>query len=366
MIPAVASGQRSIPSPDVSTWGVVLAGGVGSRFWPLSTPSRPKQLLPLVSGQPLIVDAVRRIEPLVGRERILVLTNAALRERLGELLPELPPEHVLAEPRPAGTAAALTWAASIIARRDGPEAVMASVHADWAVSNEAAFLATLSAAVEAAWRYRALVTVGVVPSRPDPGFGYIRPGEVLSDSGTVPVYRVREFIEKPDRERAARMVAEGCLWNSGIFVWRVGDFLEEVKARCPEVSGALNECGLDADCFFERVRSVSVDVGVLERSPRVLVLPGDFGWDDVGTWAALRRVRPLDSWGNAISGQVYAVEARDNVVHAASGTTVVLFGVEGLVVVAVEDGLVLVTTLDKSAELKELLERLPATLRERA
>jgi mannose-1-phosphate guanylyltransferase len=365
VIAAVTAETFSSQAGAGPVWGVILAGGVGSRFWPLSTPSRPKQLLPLLSDQPLLVETVQRIQRLVRPDKILVLTNSALKEKVGELLPQIPSEHILAEPRPAGTAAALTWAASYIERRDGPEAVMASVHADWAVLNPASFLATLNEAVQAARRHRALLTVGIVPSRPDPGFGYIRPGEELERSDSACVYRVREFIEKPDRERAAQMVAEGCLWNSGIFVWRSGDFLDEVRAHCHEVAGALLECGSDMRCFFERARNVSVDVGVLERSPGVLVIPGEFGWDDVGTWAALRRVRQLDAAGNALVGRVYAVEASDNVVYSTGNSSVVLFGVQGLVVVAVEDGLVLVTTLDKSADLKELLEKLPAAVRER-
>lgn len=346
----------------MSRWAVVLAGGVGSRFWPLSTPERPKQLLPLVGDRPLLVDALDRLAPLVPASKTLVLTNATLAGAVREAAPALPAEHVIAEPRPAGTAAALAWAAAEIARRDGPEALMISIHADWAIGDAAAFRASLLAASVAAETHQALVTVGVVPSRPDPGFGYIAPGEVVAGE----VRQVRRFVEKPSRERAAEMVETGHLWNSGIFVWRVGDFLRELRAHTAELADALPHLddASGAERFFAAVRTpVSVDVGVLERSGRVLVIPGDFGWDDIGTWGALRRVRPGDAAGNAVSGAVHAVQSSGNVVHA-EGSTVVLYGVEDLVVVA-RDGLVLVTTVDRSAELKTLLDALPADVRER-
>jgi len=343
----------------MSRWAVVLAGGIGSRFWPLSTPSRPKQLLPLVSGDPLLVDSVARLAPIVPPDRVLILTNETLVPAIASLLPDIPRANLVAEPRAGGTAAALTWAAQEIARRDGPDAVMMSVHADWSVSDAVGFQQALTRAATVAEHHAVLVTVGVVPTRPDPGFGYIQPGEPLEDG----VRRVARFVEKPDRARAAEMCRDGFLWNSGIFVWRVGDFLDDVRRLTPEIAPALHAYAHDIHGFFAAVQPVSVDVGVLERSNRVVVVPGDFGWDDVGTWGALKRVRAIDAAGNAVQGRAYAVDARDNVVHAA-GSTVVLYGVSNLVVV-VEDGLVLVTTVDRSTDLKTLMDALPRGVRER-
>jgi len=340
----------------VTTWAVVLAGGVGSRFWPLSTPERPKQLLPLVTEHPLLVDTINRLTPLVPPERTLILTNAGIKNEVA-LFAHVPRENVIAEPRPAGTAAALAYAATEIERREGREAGMICVHADWAVTDEPAFRTALSTAVTAAARQASLVTVGIVPTRPDPGFGYICPsGEV--EPG---VLRVERFIEKPDKLRAAKMVADGYFWNSGIFAWRVGDFLDEIRALTPEVSPALGITGIGE--FFDKVKSISVDVGVLERSNKVLVIPGRFGWDDVGTWGALARVRAKDASGNYSHGQVFARDAHDNVVHADGQMAVVLDGVSNIVVVAI-DGVTLVTTVERSADLKSLLETLPPDLRE--
>lgn len=343
----------------MSRWCVVLAGGVGSRFWPLSTPARPKQLLPLVTSTPMLRDTLTRVGPLASPAHTLVLTNASLAAAVREMSPEIPADQVIAEPRPAGTCAALAWAAHVIARADGREAVMLCVHADWAIGDVSGFQSTLAFAAMVAEQRHALVTVGVVPTRPDPGFGYIQPGETVGDR----VQRVARFVEKPDRERAAQMVDAGYYWNSGIFAWRVGDLLDELDALTPEVAPALAAHPDDREAFFAAVQSVAIDVGVLERSARVLVVPGAFGWDDVGTWAALHRVRAHDAQDNATLGPVHALRASGNVVHT-EHTPVVLYGVNDLVVV-VRDGVVLVTTREEAADLKQLLDSLPADLRDR-
>jgi len=341
----------------VSRWAVVLAGGVGARFWPLSTPERPKQLLPLVTDKPLLVDAVDRLAAIVEPARTLVLTNESLVKSIRRLLPAIPRENIIAEPRPAGTAAALTWAALAIERRDDKNATMISVHADWFIDNDVQFREVLLEAEEVAQKTHTLVTVGIVPTRADQGFGYIQPVNPNKKGGSP----VKRFVEKPDRARAEKMRSEGYLWNSGIFVWSVGDFLAQVKQHTPELAKAL---ALDRDAeaseFFASVaKPVSVDVGVLERSKNVTVIPGDFGWDDIGTWAALGRVRDKDEFGNVTIGAVHMLDCSDNVVRTDSGT-VVIYGVDNLVVV-VHDGLTLVTTREKAADLKRLVESLPAS-----
>ena len=338
-------------------WNVVLAGGVGSRFWPLSTPDRPKQLLPLISDVPMLRESLDRLLPLAPLERTLVLTNASLRDAVLAMEPALPVENVIAEPRPAGTCAALAWAARTIAARTGPESVMVCIHADWAIGDVDGFRRTLTDAAEVAAQEHALVTVGIVPSRPDPGLGYIQPGDVVFGD----VRRVVRFVEKPNQARAVTMMADGFFWNSGIFAWRVGDLLDEIRALTPEVQPALEASGDDLAKFFAQVQSIAIDVGVLERSHRVLVIPGRFGWDDVGTWAALHRVRTRDASGNAAYGPSFLFQSRDNVVHA-DGSTVVLYGVSDLVVVA-HDGVVMVTTRERANDLKALLDVLPAELR---
>jgi mannose-1-phosphate guanylyltransferase len=340
----------------VSRWAVVLAGGTGSRFWPLSTPEKPKQLLPLVTEKPLLHDTVFRLRPIVDPEHTVILTSASLTKPIGKLLRELPRENIIAEPQPAGTAAALTWAALSIERRDGRNAIMICVHADWAIADDERFRETLLEAERVALKTQSLVTVGIVPTRADPGFGYIQPSDPATGKASV----VKRFVEKPDRVRAEEMRNDGYLWNSGIFVWRVGDFLDEVDRHTPELAAALRHGRSgDASQFFASViMPVSVDVGILERSSKVMVVPGDFGWDDVGTWAALSRVRSKDEFGNVTTGDVHLLDCADNVVHADSGQ-VVMYGVNDLVVVT-KNGLTMVTTTDKASDLKRLIESLSA------
>ncbi|HUF66216.1 MAG TPA: sugar phosphate nucleotidyltransferase [Gemmatimonadaceae bacterium] len=342
----------------MTTWAVVLAGGVGSRFWPVSTPRRPKQLLPLVSGQPLLVDALHRLAQIAEPEKTMVLTNAELTDAVLRVAGGIPAENVLAEPRPAGTAAALAWAALQIRRRGGDDDVMLCVHADWAIGNPEAFTDALVRAARVANDAGALVTVGIVPARDDTGFGYVVPG-AAHRSGA---HRVSRFVEKPPREAAIALRGEGALWNSGIFAWRVGVFLRELAAHTPEVAHALELT--DAAEFFAAVEPVSVDVGLLERSANVLVLPGDFGWDDVGTWGALLRTRRSDPAGNAAHGTVHTLDATGNVAWT-DGPAVVLYGVSDLVVVST-GGTTLVTTVDRSNDLKKLVESLPQELREKS
>jgi mannose-1-phosphate guanylyltransferase len=339
----------------VSRWAVVLAGGVGSRFWPLSTPERPKQLLPLVTDQPLLYDAVERLGEIVDAAHTLILTQASLTKPIRALLGKIPHENIIAEPRAAGTAAALTWAALSIARRDGEDATMICVHADWAIGDDERFRQALLRAETLAIKTHSLVTVGIVPTRPDPGFGYIQP-----EGGTGDPSRVKRFVEKPDRAHAEEMVNNGYLWNSGIFVWRVADLLQEIDLHTPELAAGLRHgrSGDAAQFFSSVVMPVSVDVGVLERSSKVMVVPGDFGWDDIGTWAALKRVRSQDEFGNVTSGDAHLLDCGDNVVHAGTGQ-VVMYGVNDLVVV-VENGLTLVTTTDRASDLKRLVESLSA------
>ena len=351
-MPAGPDGARG------NIWIVILAGGVGSRFWPVSTPERPKQLLPLVTGEPMLRDTIGRVAALAPSERTLILTNSSLVPAVRRVAPEIPAANVIAEPKPAGTAAALAWAAHEIARRDGPEAVMVSVHADAAIGDVATFRAALMQAADAAKAEHALVTVGIVPRFADTGLGYIEPGAVVS--GTL--RRVARFVEKPERTRAEAMVAAGCLWNSGIFAWRAGDLLDEMRAHCPAVSRALETHATDLAAFFGAIeKPVAIDTAVLERSARVMVVPGDFDWSDVGTWAALRAVRAADANGNVPSGTAFLRDSNRNVVHA-DGPTVVLYGVDDLVVVSTK-GVTLVTTVERSADLKMLLDSLPPDVR---
>ncbi len=338
-------------------WAVLLAGGSGTRFWPLSSPSRPKQLLPLAGPRASAEESVDRLAGFVPPERMLMVTGASMAPHLMARLP-IPPENYLIEPRAASTGPALAWATLEACRRD-PEAVVLSMHADWIVQDAAAFVATAACAVDAASRHHRLITVGVVPSRPETGFGYIVPGERLDSAARA----VERFVEKPDAARALDLMAEGALWNSGLFAWRAADLRREIEAHTNEIAPYLERLDRgDVAGFFRDVREVSIDVGVLERSRAVAVVVGDFAWDDIGTWEALARVRPRDRRGNVVHGPVTLVDCSDCIVWN-DGQPLVLSGVRELVVVQA-NGRTLILDRARAPSLKKTLDELPPAVRE--
>ncbi len=338
-------------------WAVILAGGSGTRFWPLSTPQQPKQLLPLTGPESTAEAAVSRLEGLIPRERILVVTGAALAAPLAARL-GLPADNFLIEPRAASTAPALIWATWEARRRD-PDAEVLSLHADWAVGQPARFRETAGYALDVARRHERLVTVGIVPSRPETGYGYVVPGAAL-EAGA---HTVARFAEKPDAATALDLIAAGALWNSGLFAWTASRLLQEVTTHTPEVAPHLGrlERG-DVNGFFGAVTPISIDVGLLERSGAVGVVRGDFAWDDVGTWEAIARVRPKDVSGNVLVGPVVAHESQDCIVWT-TRDTVVLSGVQDLIIVEA-NGRLLVMDRARAADLKRVLDALPPDVRE--
>ncbi len=338
-------------------WAVILAGGAGTRFWPLSRPGAPKQLLPLAGDRPTLVDAVDRLEGLVDRERIILVTGPPLAEHVARLV-TLPVENVLVEPQAASTAPALVWATHEIRRRD-PAAEIVTTHADWAVPDRDAFRDAAATACDVAARFDRLVTVGIVPSRPETGYGYIMPGPPLDTDAR----KVARFVEKPDGPRALDLIAAGALWNSGLFAWTAERLLKEVAVNTPEVAPAVPclDRG-DIEEFFETVVPISIDVGLLERSNRVAVVPGHFEWDDIGNWEALYRVRPKDADGNVLVGRVHPNQSSDCLLWSDTDP-IVADGVKDLIVIHA-NGRILVTTRERAARLKRVLDALPYRVRE--
>lgn len=340
----------------------MLAGGIGSRFWPASTPSRPKQLLPLAGPRPLIVETVERARSLVPDERLRILAGPGLVEAFQSALPDLGRDAYWVEPHARGTGPALAWAAWQ-ARRSDPDAVLLSLHSDHAIEPLDRFLDGARAAAELARRDRVLVTVGVEPDRPETAYGYIRPGRGLEPAEGMPTFRVDGFHEKPDRDVAERLVAEGCLWNSGIFAWRADVFLEEVARHAPGIAAALRHLETDdADAFFAAVEPGSVDEAVLERSDRIAAIAAPFRWDDVGSWEGLARARGVATPGNVVVGSGRVEDGSGNILYAEGGS-IVLWGLDD--VVAVHTGTTtLVMRRDLAPDLKRLLDRLPDHLRQ--
>jgi mannose-1-phosphate guanylyltransferase len=270
----------------------------------------------------------------------------------------LPSANVLVEPRAASTAPALIWATVEAQRRD-PQAEVLSLHADWAVGDAAAFRRTADEALTTARQYGRLVTVGVVPSRPETGYGYIVPGPALGDGARM----VARFSEKPDAATALDLMAAGALWNSGLFAWTADRLLAEAEAHTPEVAPYLPALlAGDTERFFREVTPISIDVGLLERSAAVAVVSGAFAWDDIGTWQALTRVRPKDTNGNVVAGRAFMHESEDCIVWA-DHDTVVLSGVQDLIVVQA-NGRILVMPSERAASMKQLLDALPSEIRD--
>lgn len=368
-----ASGTLQDPEPagvvadatGLVLWAVVFAGGIGSRFWPLSTPERPKPLLALVTGNSLLEDTIGRLQPLIPPERVIVVTSHDIAPAIRGAAREVPEGNILVEPRPLGTAAALAWAAHEVARRAGPETPVCAMHTDLAVGFPGAFRDSLGTAAAVASREGALVAFGVRPTRAEPAFGYIRVGGAVERDGRLSegdAFQVAGFVEKPPLTEAEALGADGALWHSGIVVGSAKTMLDKLERYTPEIAPGLAALrGGNLVAFAELIRSISIERGLLERIARFLVLLADFGWDDVGTWASLRRARDLDDDGNGAHGPVQFVDAASNVVHTEAGT-VVLFGVTRLLVVSLP-GLTFITTLERAVDLKPLLDTLPGSLR---
>jgi mannose-1-phosphate guanylyltransferase len=335
---------------NANTWTVILAGGSGTRFWPLSTEERPKQFLPLAGTQSMLEDTWDRVLGISPAEHILVVTSARHADLVAATLPALPAGNILAEPCARGTAPALAWAASEIRRRDST-ALMLSVHADALIQPANAFVDLVQAMIQEVGD--SLATVGVVPVRPDTGFGYIRSAPPAMDDGLL--LPVQAFVEKPDLDTAVGYVESGnFLWNTGIFLWRAGVMLDELGRVAPEMRTTLEQLHHgDVAGAFGTAPNLSVDEGLLERTARVVVARATFSWDDLGTWEALSRVRDADSAGNVTCGPLSQIASRNNIVWSDS-TPVALLGVDDMVVVHA-GGRILVARRDRLGELRDLV-----------
>lgn len=350
-------------------YAVIMAGGAGTRFWPLSRRERPKQLLPLAGDgrTPLITATVRRIAPLAPPERTVVVTGAALERATREALPELPAENILLEPVGRNTAPCVGWATAWVARRD-PRAVVCVLAADAYIANDAAFVEALRTAARAAER-GAIVTIGIRPTRPETGYGYLRVGEETDVPG---VRRVEAFVEKPDAARAAQYIASGqYLWNAGIFVFRVDVMARAMAEHLPAVANAmraLDEAAREgreqqvANALYPSLPNISIDYGVMEKVSGVSVVPVDCGWSDVGSWQASWELGDKDPQGNVVraeSTRTVLLDARRNMIVAPPRKAVAIIGIEDLVVVDTPDAL-LVVPRARAQDVKKAVDELAA------
>ncbi len=350
-------------------YAIIMAGGSGTRFWPKSRRGKPKQLLRLAGETTMLQQTVARIEPLVERSRILIVTGADQASATREQLPDLPSENVIAEPSPRDTAPCVGLAAGIVTRRD-PAGTMIVMPADHVIERAEAFRTTVRAAVSVIDDDpTALVTFGIAPTRPETGYGYIERGELQETREGIRVYRVVQFREKPDRATAERFLAAGNFaWNSGIFVWRAQTILDEIRAQRPELATALEpilaalgspgEAGMLAR-LFPRLERVSIDKAVMERAPNVRMLEATYPWNDVGDWRALAGLLEHDAAGNAIEGHVVARDTANSIIISDDGGLIATLGLDNLVVVHSGE-VTLVARKDQLDKLKSLVEGLGA------
>lgn len=344
-------------------YGVIMAGGSGTRFWPESRRARPKQLLRIVSDKTMIRATVERISPEIPPDRVLVVTTEHQAAEIRTELAELRSEMVVAEPAGRNTAACVALAAYKLQKLD-PEALMVVLPADHLIRKEREFLDILKLGIEVVSKGEYLLTFGIVPNRPETGYGYILMGGPHADEESSSVYRVDRFVEKPDFPTAQFYVESGSyLWNSGMFVWKVAEIIKAFDRHLPLLSAAirqivphLNTAG-ECDALrgaYEQIESVSVDNGIMERADNVLVIPMDVDWSDVGCWSSLADVWAADETGNVAKGEVVALDSSGCIVSSPH-KLVTLIGVEDLVVVDTPDAL-LICKKDRTQEVRKVQE----------
>lgn len=348
-----------------SWYAVILAGGKGERFWPLSTASRPKQLLSLVGERPLLAQAVERLDGLIPPERTFILTNRDLVEAAREAVPEVPAGQIIGEPVGRDTAAAVALATGIVKARD-PRASFCILTADHVIGDLDRFRATLRESLAIADREPCLVTIGIQPTEPSIGYGYIEAGEAYTDADGITFARARRFVEKPDRDTAASYLEAGTFtWNSGMFIWSVAAIETAFRTHRPQLVPLIEAIATAAftpdfepelEKQFANLEKISIDYAVMEKSDNILVATGTFPWDDVGSWTALENHFPRDEAGNTRIGSCETLGASGNIVYSKGRLTAVV-GVDDLIVVQA-DGVTLICPKDKAQDIKQLVAQL--------
>ena len=344
-------------------YAIIMAGGDGERFWPVSTPRRPKQFVDIFGGKPLIRHAFDRLAGLVPPERVLVVTASRLVPLTRRALPEVPSCNIVGEPCRRDTAAAVAVACGLVTRLGGPDAVGCILTADQLMKPERDFRATLRDAISAAAKFDSIVTMGIVPDRPATGYGYIECGKKV-DAGTKTVfYAVRRFVEKPDEATARRYLKAGRFrWNAGMFVWRARVMADAFAAAAPDFSPLIASVASakSVSALLRRayppLRAISVDFAVMEKAKSILVAESRFKWDDVGSWQAIPNHFPADSAGNACIGKTALMDVRDSIVVSSPSHVTAVVGLSDVVVVHTP-GATLVCSRSRAQDVKTLVRK---------
>jgi mannose-1-phosphate guanylyltransferase len=349
---------------DMDRYAVIMAGGRGERFWPRSRSERPKQFLTLAGDRSLLQQTVDRLAPMFAPDHVYVVLGQNHLALAREQLPDLPAENFIVEPVGRNTAPCIGLAAIHIHRKT-PDAAMLVCPADHLIQGEEAFMRCLEQGFLRADQEQALVTIGIIPSRPETGYGYIqREDQELEQDPRV--YSVRRFVEKPDLERAKEFVRTGkYYWNSGIFIWNVAVILEQIQTHLPDLHAGLQtirHCiGEDSEEnvlaeIFPGLPSISIDYGVMEKAPRIFMVEGDFGWDDLGSWGALASIAETDQNGMSVKG-TFVGHGNNNCFVRSDGMLVAAVGLQDMIIV--QDGnVILICPRERTQDVKELVSML--------
>ena len=346
-----------------------MAGGKGERFWPKSRTNLPKQFLSLTNdGKSMIQHTVERLEGLVELENVYVVTNKLYEDLIVEHIPNLPLENIIIEPEAKNTAPCIGLAAVHIAKKN-PESKMIVLPSDHLIKFNEIFLDTLKLGLEVVEDDENIVTIGITPNYPETGYGYINFKKGVSPHEITNVYEVLRFVEKPDLERAKQYLTSGeYLWNSGMFIWKVSTILKCFEDFLPEIYTGLKE--IETTIYtekyleilkkvFSEIPSESIDYGIMEKANNIYVIPGNFGWDDVGSWLSLERINNTNQDGNIISGNVVTVKTKNSIIQG-SKKLIATIGLEDIIIVDTDDAL-LICNKDNTQEVKEVIANLKAS-----
>ncbi len=344
-------------------YAVIMAGGRGTRFWPKSREKMPKHLLDILGKKTIIQETVDRIGPLIPLKNILIVTSINHSEVIKRQLPNLPEENIIVEPIGRNTAPCIGLAAMHIKKKT-PEGVMFVLPSDHYIRDEEAFRRTIAIAGEMAQRKNHLLTIGIKPTGPETGYGYMEQGEIVTSIRGKEIFQVKSFREKPDIEQAKTFLENGSfLWNSGMFIWKVSTILNKIEKLLPDLYKRLKEIenalGTDSekniiDKTYKEITPISIDNGIMEKSDKILLVTGDFGWSDIGSWNALWEMWDKDENGNAVKGRFIGVDSSNSLIYSPD-KLVALVGVKDLVVVETADSL-LVCKKKASQDVKKLVE----------